>query len=294
MNTRRILRTLLALALLAPCAANAYPAARESGPALTREEKREVRELAVRVVTRLKERGDAERVAEEFFVEDFAEHFRRFIVSNSGHAAMTPIDPRVVSEAGAADLRRAYAALLNFWVQYDLASDYEYRLTRSTAWDQNYEQHTLRDVLPRDFFDESGVDPLVAAMKVGFFGREEDEEGVDERAAAARIQSIERLRSFTAGLAACVEQLRLAAGRLKAEAEVRERVAGRRANPEDEAEAVKNSIYRVESEVFEREEFGLPAGTQLVRVRAWPYVVLLVRRDGQLRVLSVCPDFDGD
>ena len=294
MNVRKILTTLFTLALLAPCAAGARANARENGAALTREEKREARELAVRVITRLKETGDAGGVAEEFFVEDYAEHFRQFIVRSSEHAAMTPVDRRVISEAGAADLKRAYAALLNFWVQHDLASDYEVRMARSAGTDQGYGLPALRDVLPGDFFDGAGVDPLVAALKVGVFGREHDEEGLDERAAAARIGSVERLRSFTAGLEACVEQLRRAVGRLRAEAEVLEGAAGRRANPEDESETVKNSIYRIESEVFEKEEFGLPAGTQLVRVRAWPYVVLIVRRDSRFRVLSVCPDFDGD
>ncbi|HLL74916.1 MAG TPA: hypothetical protein VK421_06590, partial [Pyrinomonadaceae bacterium] len=82
--------------------------------------------------------------------------------------------------------------------------------------------------------------------------------------------------------------------RLRAEAEAKERAAGLRANPEDEGETVKNSIYRIESAAFGYNESGQAAGAQLVRVRAWPYVVLMVRRDGRLRVLSVCPDFDGD
>lgn len=294
MNTKTILTTLLALALLAPPAASASAPPRDADAPLTREEKREARELAVRVVTRLKETGDAEKVSAEFFVENSAEHFRQSVAGKLGRAGMMPVDARVVSQADAADLRRAHAALLNLWVQHDLASDYEYRLARSAESDESYDPPALRDALPPDFFDEAGVDPLVAAIKIGFFGREEDAEGIDERAAAARIQSVARLRSFTAGLEACVEQLRRGVGRLKAEAQAREQASGRRANPEDEGEAVKNSIYRVESEVFEKEQFGLPAGTQLVRVRAWPYVVLIVRQDGRLRVLSVCPDIDGD
>lgn len=293
MNRKTILTTLLALALLPTPAARA--ATREADAPLTRDEKREARELAVRAVTRLKETGDAERVAAEFFAEDYAEHFRQFLLRNSGPAALTPTDARVAADASAADLRRAYFALLNFWVQHDLASDYEVRLARIEGADQGLAGPSLRATLPPDFFDEEGADPLVAAMKLGFFGREEEgAEEVDERAAAARIRSVARLRSFTAGLEACVEQLRRGVGRLRAEAEARESAAGRRANPEDEGEAVKNSIYRIEAEASEKGGLGRPAGARLVRVRAWPYVVLLARRDGRLRVLSVCPDFDGD
>lgn len=290
MNTRKVLTTLVALLLLAPPAG----VARYAEAPLTRDEKREARELAVRVVTRLKETGDAERVAAEFFAEDYAEHFRQSLLRDSERPWMIPVDPRVAAEAGAADLRRAYFALVNLWTQNDLASDYELRLARIAGTDQGLAEPGLRDTLPPDFFDEPDGDPLVAAMKIGFFGRERDMEEVDRRAAAARIQSVARLRSFTKGLEACVEQLRRGVVRLRLEAEAREAAAGRRANPEDEAEAVKNSIYRIESEVFEKGEFGLAAGTQLVRVRAWPYVVLLVRRDGRLRVLGVRPDSDGD
>ena len=80
MNTKTILTTLLALALLAPSAASVRASSRVSDASLTRDEKREARELAVRVVTRLKETGDAEKVSTEFFVGDFAEHFRQFLV----------------------------------------------------------------------------------------------------------------------------------------------------------------------------------------------------------------------
>jgi hypothetical protein len=268
---------------------------------LTPGEEREARELTERLVARLRETGDAGPLAPELFAEDFAERVREFVRAKprSLQVIASVIEPEVVVQADSEDIRRVYVALLNFQVQQDLASNYESRIMYGPEFgvrptlELKYEPNrlTLSESLPEDFFKPGG-DPLLRLMKAGFFGREEELEGIDEKLKVARVESVERLRSFTAELEACAEALRGAVGRLKAEAESQAR--GADIAPGGWHKLAGSGVYKVESEIVRREVFGIPAGTLLVRVSIYPYVFMLVRRDGRLRVIGILPDFDGD
>jgi hypothetical protein len=294
--------TLAAGGAARPAAAGARQENRGAESAeLTPGEEREARALTERLVARLRETGDAGPLAPELFAEDFAERVREFVRAKPRGLQVFAsfIDPQVVVQADPADIRRVCLALLNLQVQQDLASNYESRIiygpefgVRPTS-ELKYEPNhlTLSASLPKDFFKPGG-DPLLRLLKAGFFGREEELEGIDEKVKAARVVSVERLRSFTAELEACVEALRRAVGRLRAEAESKAR--GADIAPGGWHKLAGRGVYKVESEIVRREVFGIPAGTLLVRVSLYPYVFVLARREGRLRVIGIMPDFDGD
>lgn len=295
--------TALALIVLVAMGGAARPAAarQEEAGKLTPDERREAVELTERLVAKLRETGDAGPLAPELFVEDFAQRVQEFVRTKPRGLEVLAlvIEPEVVLQADASDIRRVCIALLNFQVQRDLAANYGSRIAYGpefgvkATYELKYEPHhlTLRDALPADFFN-SGGDPLVEAIKAGFFGREAELEGIEERLKAAKVLSVERLRSFTAELENCVEGLRRAVEKLRSEAETKAR--GADIAPGGWHKLEGRGVYKVELEILRREVFGLPAGTRTIRVRLYPYVFALARRDGKLRVIGVMPDFDGD
>ena len=308
--TRMKLRAAATLALIALLAAGgaAQPAAaagagqetrREGTGKLTPAEEREARDLTERLVARLRETGDVGPLAPELFAEDFAERLQEFISAKPRGLEVfaTFIEPQVVVQADPADIRRVCLALLNLHVQQDLASNYELRIIygakfgdrEAMAKMEKPNRLTLRETLPPDFFKPGG-DPLLRLLKAGYFGREEELEGINEKLKAARVVSVERLRSFTAELEDCVNAVRAPVRRLRAEAEAR----GADIAPGGWHKLEGRGVHKVESEIIRREVFGLAPGTLLVRVSLYPFVFAMVRRDGRLRVIGVLPDFDGD
>lgn len=335
-----ILLSLLSAAGGPPARAQAVAEAGVAAASEQERDEREARELAVEFVSRLKETGESGPLVSEFFADDFAERFRLYVESEPelGGELSAFIEPQVFAQATAADLRRLYVAMLDFWTQHDRAGDYERTLARDArpgahpapeaGHDGGNRQGgrqggglTLRETLPRDFI-RADDDPLIAAIKVGFFGEEkgggegeaaggseggkgegggageDDGEAAEARAKAAAIRTVARLRTFTLELEAFVGQMRRGVERLRAEAEARAQAAGVAAGAEAARAAVRaavgESVYRVESEESEREAFGLPAGARIVRVMMWPYVVVVAQVGGRPRILCVLPDADGD
>lgn len=298
-------------------------AALEDGE-ISEEEQREARELAVRLVKRLREADDFAPVVSEFFPTDFAERVRQFVLSQPpDHEALLFCEHEVVRSASADDLRRTYVALMNFWRQQDIlgaaAWDYvkievaargdsvqndqgawarHYRVQKEAVSDEAYRLASgdpLLETLFADFVRHGINDQEVTAVDA-----EEQEEEVDEATrfrTKVAIRDVARLRVFTEKLERCIPLLRKASEKLLAE---RKALASAHmiSDDPDAYEPVRAdplSVYHLERETLKAEAFGLAAGAPLIKARIRPYEMALARLDGRrLAVLAVYPDFDGD
>lgn len=289
---------------------NDPPPASKQEAELAPEEEREAREMAVRFMKRLRETDDFDPLVSEFFVSDFVERIRLFVRAENSHEDFFVLCEReVLLQASVEDLRRAYLALMNFWNQQDrlncAAWDHvkvQYRtegkdaLQEQEAWGQHLKLR--EEAVSEEAFRIAQSDPMLDSL---FNLVREDKDGDDEESladddakiTAFAIHDVTRLRAFTDKLERTIPLLRRGAEKLRADIApahgASEKSQADELNPEDDFR-----IYHFESERLETETFGLPAGTMLIRARIYPYEMALARVDGQLKILAVYPDFDGD
>jgi hypothetical protein len=307
MKARPLIALLLTCALVGPTLRPA--GAQEGGPTKCRSagDECEAARLAVRLVTRLREAGDASPVVDEFFLPDFAERFQKFIragdLGENYELLFVGVSRETLTGASPADLRRAFVALVNAWhhggefsnavsdvteARHNLASvlaDDNWRLRKAVE----------REALPPALLEVCKGDPLLAMVAEAFSGggdEEDEDEDEDEAAQLAQIksvsvQSVERLRSFTEKLEKCVALMREATKKLREELKAYPGRDVRRTTRLDD-------VYRVETGSYAKETLGLPARTPFIQARLHPYVVVIVPVEGQLKVIGILPDFDGD
>src|SRR5687767_1990228 len=127
---KRLLRTFFALALLLTAAplrvARAQADAPDAPEEMTDDEEREARALALRFMKRLRETDDFAPLVGEFFHGGFAERLRSVIreTPEGGDGDfLFAFDRTVLARVDAAELQRAYVALMNFWNQEELLGD---------------------------------------------------------------------------------------------------------------------------------------------------------------------------
>jgi hypothetical protein len=268
----------------------------------TADETREAEELAIRFMKRLQETDDLKPLIDEFFVADFTDHFKLYVkgVKDNG-LFFQYVRRRVLMRASRHDLRRAYAALFNFYNQtdllYDAALDYVSATNiienSSDLWDAEHEKLRRRvtdDALTPSFFYSLNVDLLIKATWDGTGGDGGSNEELEREINAATITSVRRLRAFTANLNKCVALMRAGVQRLKAEQRARAKFP--RVLPVRDRE--RFSVYKSFTNSLEKETAGLPARTRFYYARIYPFEMLMIRRGGRLRILAAYPDFDGD
>lgn len=314
MKARTLIALLLVLALT-PVASPVRAQADEDTYQLTQAEQRkfelEAKPLALRFVKRLEETGDVGPLVDEFFLPDFVERFQKFLragnLNEEYDLVFVGISRKVLTQADAADLRRVFVVLVNLWHHFDEYSDAVSDVTAarhnlvSVLADDNWRlrNRVLKESLPPAFFDACKSDPLLSMLADSFNeedessveGENEDEDGGDAamlaKVKAASVQSVERLRSLTEKLEKCVALMREATQKLRDELKAYpDRAAGRTIDVTD--------AYRVEIVTRGTETLGFPARTPFIHARLFPYVVVMVPVEGQLKVIGVLADFDGD
>ena len=310
--SKRLSATLLALAALLASAPLRASAARE----MTDEEAREARALAVRFVERLRETDDFAPLVAEFFPADFDERLRQFLLETpegTDDSPPLPLDPALLRRVDAAELRRTYVALMNFWNQQHLlhraAWDYVVlehkaagRDARSGqgAWGQHYE--LAERAIPAEAFRVAAGDPLLEPLfqMVRGPGDDDDEAPRDEESEkekdkamfeAAYVRDAARLRAFNSKLERCVVLLREAVAKLRSDAKG---FAAARNVPDAAADPDDFKVYHLDDEATETPAFGLPAGAPLIRARVYPFEMAMTRAGGRLKMLAAYPDTDGD
>lgn len=316
-------RRLAALALLTTLALTPAAPARTAGVTARADDEREARELAVRLVGRLREADDFGPVVEEFFPADFAERLRQFVLSQPADSeAFAFCEHEAVARADASDLRRAYVALMNFWHQQDELGHAAWHYVKievaargqrvnddQDAWPRHY--RLQKEAVPAEAFRMAAADPLLALLFEDFVshgidneevagggseGRDEAEQDVEKFKAKYAIRDAARLRTFTEKLERCIPPLREAVRRLRSEMKALAAANAISDNPADyePVGADPLHLYKLESETLQSATFGLPAGAILIRARVYPYEMALARLGDRLTVLAVYPDFDGD
>lgn len=288
------------------------------------EEEREARELAVRLVHRLRETDDFDPIVAEFFPADFAERLRQFLLSQPTNSEVFSFyEHAAVSLARADDLRRLYVALLNFWNQQEIlgAAAWDYvKIEVATrggsvaqdqeAWARHY--RVQKGAVSAEAYRIASGDPLLELLFKDFISHgindgevseghadEQKEDATTDPAkfrARYAIRDTARLRVFTEQLERCIPLLRKASEKLRSEMKA---LAAAHAVPDDPAKYEPTSgdpfrVYHLESEMLKTEAFGLRAGTLVIKARIRPYEMALARLDGRLTILAVYPYFDND
>lgn len=307
MKARRLIALLLTCALVGPTLRPA--GAQEGGPTKCRTagDECEAARLAVRLVKRLQEAGDASPVVEEFFLPDFAERFQKFIragqLGEQYDLLFAVVSREALTGASPADLRHAFVALVNAWHhggEFSAAvsdvTEARHNLVSVLADDNWRLRKTVeREALPPALLEVCKGDPLLAMVAEAFTGGGDDEdEDEDEGDAAAlakiksvSVQSVERLRSLSEKLEKCVALMREATRKLREELKA---YPGRDVHRTTDLD----DVYRVETSSYAKETLGFPARTRFIQARLHPYVVVMVPAEGQLKVIGILPDFDGD
>ncbi len=306
--TRALTVFFLMLALAISVPRDACAQSDEAGE-LSSAQEQEATDFTVRLMKRLNETDDFAPLLDEFFISDFTGRLKQFIREQDftdEDFRELGLERQILLQADDADLRRAYVALLNFWNLRDVLDD--------TAWDYvsvtneikdrvelykpPYEQlhrKIMEDALTPDYVSTAKSDPLVAALVFGLVLDSPDEEAGDEEVhksviIANRINSIARLRDFTSTLEKCVALMRAGVTKLREEQKLKARFP--RLLPERDRETYH--IYKSWMTTLETGAAGFPAGTQFFFTRIFPFEILMTRRDGQLLIVAVYPDIDGD
>jgi hypothetical protein len=265
---------------------------------------------------RLRETDDFASLVGEFFHEDFAERLRSTVleVPEGGEDDfLFAFDRAVLRRADAAELRRGYVALMNFWNQEELLGDAAFDYAnlecglagekRPCGWGRHF--RLAQEAVPAEAFRIAASDPMLDGLFR--FVREDEEGGGDASPAeedaliqALKIRDAARLRAFIDKLERCIPLLREATGKLRSEAKS---LAAVHNVTDDYASLVaareELKVYHLEGDTVGETNsavysLGLPEGALLIRARVHPFEMVMTRAEGRLKILVVYPDFDGD
>ncbi len=301
MKTRTFITALLILTLTLNVAAHGRAQSQDdSGEAeITPQEEQEARALAVRFMKRLGEIDDFSLLTNEFFLDDFTERFQQSLSkeeegdSKEDDDPFAFIDRPMLLHAGRGDLQRTYVALMNFWQQGELLRGALSKLETQEAKDGVPRQMTVRPALLSQLYSNANGDPLLARFVAGLFRpddslTDQDDTAIMGQVRSNTIKSVERLRSFTGAVERCTTSMRDAVKKLRLESEDKECPS----SATDESKVY--DVYKFWTDFEGAEKHGFAAGTVLIYARIYPYEMVMARVNGQLKMLYVYPDFDGD
>lgn len=295
MRPRKLLALLLSIAAtLAPVPArgqDAPAATRDAQPSeeLTADEEREARALAANFEKRLRETGgDIEPLISEFFVSDFEGRLR----DEPEDFPLRHVAREVLSKADARELRRFYATAvqaINVAIG-QVAPRYDARAEPQTASE-------LADAYPPELAETIQGDPTFVALRAEWKRREAAKMAEAER----RGPDAEPGPDSDEAIITTVAQLNGVTGLGEKLLELMKRYLATHPAPPDSSDEAGGEPYPHRPELFvtEKESFGRPAGSRLIRVRALPYPMLsyslkLVRAGGDLRIISAIAMIDDD
>ncbi|HYG80713.1 MAG TPA: hypothetical protein VD861_10015 [Pyrinomonadaceae bacterium] len=304
------MRVFISLLLVAALAAGARPSsARFNPPAapddeqkLSPEEELEAQALLARFKERLRATKDFGPIVDELFVSDFRE--RLWQVPRDWQP-WGFLDEILAVNADRAALRRHYLAWMNFYALVHELSEAARALKKQAGGDGEDE------VKARDIFSPEIVEVLAGDRTLAWFAEEfkekEDEESArgdvgDEptadsspsSGAGAAATGADAGAEGDGGLIKTPRQLEEVSSTLeKANELMRKRLAGMAAalsaSPPASAgkEEGEEDSTPISPEPLDEDEYGFPAGTQVIHAEVKPFCVFLVRIDGRLQIMSV-------
>jgi hypothetical protein len=256
------------------------------------DEKSEARNLAVQLMMRLEQTDDFGPLMSEFFIRDYTVRVQKFFrdseISDSDYLN-AGITKEMVLSAGRNELQRACVAMMNFWRQLHLLNESRLKLAAVNPI-------ATEQALPSGFYALANQVPMLGRL-AEFVDEPGEKSGnkliktSDEAVRRQAIRTVENLRIFTSSLEKFVGFMREAVSSLQSE---EEKQFGFSAAKRKTAADYQQEIYRVELRTLRNRTAGFPVGTRLLSVRMFPYVVLMTRVEGSLKVVAVLPDMDGD
>ncbi len=264
-----------------------WEARRASRPSPTEEEKREARELAERFTRRFGETHDVAPLIEELFAEGFEDALRQ----SADVRALEFVERDVVARVPAEDLRRFFVAEFNFTC-LSFAYLMEQSRLRELSRAESAEDVSVMDVYPAGALDVLRSDPTYVLLREKMESEERAEsagEGSGREFDPRPIKSLEQMRRWGATMERASAVLRASVPSL----------AVQQALERDGSAGEWDGYYTPDLYVLEEIEYGLPAGTRLIRARVQALLLLqfrfgMARDDGRLKIVTAEVEIDGD
>jgi hypothetical protein len=300
---RRFLTTLLLVLALAagsplPACARQAEAQKNEAP-LSAEEEREAIELAERFIKGFEEKNYPLSLIDEMYVRDFDERLR---LDPNPFIYLIKVEPQVAAEVGQGELRRLYAASLNFIYATGFLDGLNYYNRKLKGVEEGDKDPPLRELMPPAVIDVLKSDPLMAELiaedEENERERTPDEpseteqaanEGQEkkERTSDPEISSPERLRIFLSTLERAATLLREHLKTIQGPHNWKGLLAaletiGAMDEKEDGCKGICPRSYTLSEEFF-----GSPAGTRLICINVMAFHMDLIRVEGRLRILNV-------
>lgn len=254
---------------------------------LTYEESLEVREMMEQFVGRFGETQDISPAVGEMFAEGFEETLR----ATPDTRAFEFVARDVLARATRADLRRLFAAEFNF-TSISVMYRAEQSRVRELSGADSPDAASAWDDYPADVLAVLEDDTTYRLLRA----KDESEE-------RGELEDADAERAFDPRPIKTLAQMRRWAGTLeRASAALRRHAPGLavlRALQREERSDDWDGYYMPDVYVLEEPEYGLPAGTRLVRARVQALLVLqfrlsLARVGGRMQVVSADAEVDGD
>lgn len=293
--------------------AGAAGGAGEHEAALTPEEEREARTLALLFLARARLTDDLEFAAREMLVEDFAARLQRELAGGRNFLDDF-FDERLAGQARPEEVGRFFWSLLNF-----LRAGQTHLHGRKDAGgdgptlDEAFPPQVVgviersevfvtlvnklwgieKVVEPEDGAESSPRVVRASAERAG--GEAERGDGKEESPRAesdALIKSAQELKTFTADVEEAAKKLR---EHRAAHAEIRARGAGAEGDKKSEDAAAEDTAARPEVSILGEPYYGFPAKTRLICVDVTPaggtatFHLDFVPVNGRLRLLTIVP-----
>jgi hypothetical protein len=265
---------------------------------ITAEEEREALLVARQFVKSFEESGDLLALIDKFYVRDFDARLRR----GEMKFYIASVEPEVIAQAADEDLRRFYAASINFGYTggflYALEA-YNRKLAGDEADDGSpaiskllppyiiavmKSDPILAEIIAEDEEEERGKSPARASEPEQVAGKEAEKEG---RADGGEIRSLERLRSYVSALEKAALLIRAYIKTLPGPRTWAELSRAYAVFAEKEGMSEDGCSMCPRINILRADFFGCPAGTRLVSIDLLAFRMDMLRVDGRLRILSV-------
>lgn len=302
--SKRVLRAVLLVLTLA-LGSNASARCRQDDlppdEKVSVEEEREALEIAGQFVKSFEEKNDLLSLMDSLYVRDFDARLRDDL---DRYIYLASVEPELAARATDEDLRRLYAASLNFSYAGGLLYGMREYKKKLSADESSDSEGTLNELLPPNVIAILKTDPILAEM---IAEAEKEEEGKssgqlsgpeeradkdskkEERTAGNEIRSLEELRGYVSTLEKAGALIREHLKTLPAPRTWDELASALSALEKKDGKSDDNGCDRMcpRITVLSNDFFGCPKGTRLVRLNVMAFHMDLVRVDGRLRILNV-------